>query len=293
MPLFASDHDRYVRMRPMKKNVFIPAAGIITAIVIGYAGIKTLPRFFVQRFRFRNSEILMKAPVDQESSLPLPTEIPSRLPTPALSPTPAGFSPTPTPELTSVLFELPFTSQSPLGQWEDPLQQDGCEEASIMMAISWLRNEPLGTPQENSEKIRTIGLWEIDTFGPGHDTSAQDTADRILNRYFGWKKYTVKTLNNPQQIVWELRAGNLVITPMNGQLLDNPYFTQPGPERHMVVVKGYDAQKLEFITHDPGTRHGENYRYAVSVFWEAIRDYPTGDHAPIEKEEKRMIAVSR
>lgn len=218
------------------------------------------------------------------------TQAPSAPPlTPTLSPSPA--EPTPLPELTSVLLTVPFTAQAPLGNWNDPLQQDGCEEASALMAVSWAKNQPLGTQTEVIDVIRTIGLWEIDMFGPGYDTSAQDTADRILNQYFGWENYAVKELSSPQQIARELIAGNLVITPMDGQRLGNPYFTAPGPERHMLVIKGYDAEKLEFITNDPGTRQGENYRYAISTLWDSIRDYPTGDHVPITEIEKRMIVI--
>ena len=80
---------------------------------------------------------------------------------------------------------------------------------------------------------------------------------------------------------------------MNGQKLGNPFFTAPGPERHMLVVIGYDPEKLEFITNDPGTRQGEAYRYPVNVLWLAIRDYPTGDHEPITEVVKKMIVIGR
>ena len=47
-------------------------------------------------------------------------------------------TPTSTP-IKSVYYDVPFTSQAPLAEWDDPLQQDGCEEASSLMAASWAK----------------------------------------------------------------------------------------------------------------------------------------------------------
>jgi len=102
-----------------------------------------------------------------------------------------------------------------------------------------------------------------------------------------------KSIESPQEIIQEVTAGNLVVLPVNGQILGNPFYTQPGPERHMLVVIGYDPVKLEFITNDPGTRQGESYRYSVNVLWSSIRDYPTGNHEPITRVNKNIVVVSR
>jgi hypothetical protein len=59
----------------------------------------------------------------------------------------------------------------------------------------------------------------------------------------------------------------------------------------MVVIRGYDVDTKEFITNDVGTRQGENYRYPESVLFNAIRDYPTGDHLPITGFTKSAILV--
>jgi len=78
---------------------------------------------------------------------------------------------------------------------------------------------------------------------------------------------------------------------MNGQMMHNPYFTPPGPPRHMILIRGYDANKKIFITNDPGTRNGELYEYNYDVLFNAIRDYPTGYHELINVVEKNMIVV--
>lgn len=266
----------------MIKKILFWLGGFLTLLAISFIGLSVFNQHQQEEEIFETSRQLMQ-PVTPTAT----TKTTGAKPIPTLSIT------QPTPTQTSVTQTVPFTSQAPLAEWDDPRQQDGCEEASALMAIAWAKNEPLSTPQENRDRILAISDWENKTFGPGQDTSTQDTAARILNQYFDWPNYKIVELNTPQQLVQALQKNQLIITPMNGQALNNPNFTQPGPERHMVVVIGYDAEKLEFITNDPGTRNGKSYRYPVSVFWEAIRDYPTGDHVPIKSAEKRMIIIYR
>jgi len=80
---------------------------------------------------------------------------------------------------------------------------------------------------------------------------------------------------------------------MNGQKLKNPFFTPPGPLEHMIVIIGYDYQTNEFITNDSGTKHGQNYRYKENILFEALRDYPTGNHKPIIDIQKNIIIVQK
>src|SRR4030042_6174940 len=39
--------------------------------------------------------------------------------------------------LQNVLLEALFTTQAPFGEWNDPRQQDACEEASVLIAYKW------------------------------------------------------------------------------------------------------------------------------------------------------------
>jgi hypothetical protein len=80
---------------------------------------------------------------------------------------------------------------------------------------------------------------------------------------------------------------------MNGQKLGNPYFSGAGPERHMLLVRGYDPIKKQFITNDPGTKRGENYRYSESTIMNSILVYPTGYHEPTDESLKGMIVVKK
>jgi len=90
-----------------------------------------------------------------------------------------------------------------------------------------------------------------------------------------------------------LANDGVLILPMDGQVLENPYYTEPGPERHMLVVVGYDDATEEFITNDPGTRRGAEFRYSYENIFIAMRDYPTGDVLAIETLKKSAIAVYR
>ena len=85
----------------------------------------------------------------------------------------------------------------------------------------------------------------------------------------------------------------MVLVPTNGQALGNPYYRPPGPERHYLVIKGYDSRTEEFITNDPGTKRGQDYRYKQDVLFKAIRDYSSGYHEPIKDIRKVMIVVEK
>lgn len=187
---------------------------------------------------------------------------------------------------------VPFSSQAPFANWSDQRFEDGCEEASVIMAMAWVNSETI-TPQYVNEEIISISDYEVKNYGEYNDTSAEDTAARIFKGYFSYGKVSVRNGIGGNDIKSELAKGNLVIVPMNGQKLNNPYYNPPGPIEHMLVVVGYDATTKEFITNDPGTRHGEGYRYAEDIFEKALQDYPTGNHLPITEIKAAMIVVAK
>jgi hypothetical protein len=161
------------------------------------------------------------------------------------------------------------------------------------MAISWARDETLGSPQNTLDKLKDISFWQQQNFDNATDTSAKDTLDRIIRGYFDYQSAQLLNPISPNDLIKALAKGQLIIAPMNGRLLGNPHFTSPGPERHMLVIVGYDPNTNEFITNDPGTRMGENYRYQEQVLWQAIRDYITGDHQPITIDQKVVILIEK
>lgn len=191
-----------------------------------------------------------------------------------------------------VVLDVPFTSQAPEANWDDDRFQDGCEEASVIMAMAWVKGEKI-TKSSATQAILALAQYQQDNYNNYHDTNAADTASRLLAGYYQYDNFVVKNKVSLADLKEQLALGNLVLVPTDGQRLGNPYYTPPGPETHMLVVKGYDPETNEFITNDPGTKRGEGYRYKVSILIDAILDYPTGYHEPVVGQPKAMIIVKK
>jgi hypothetical protein len=192
---------------------------------------------------------------------------------------------------TRVLLNVPFTSQAPNGNWSDPRQEDGCEEASIYMAWLWIQGKSTSA-SEAEQAILDMSDFETKNYGNYNDLNAQDTA-KLMQDYYGYKKLLVKIEPTLDDIFTELSNGHLVLVPTNGQRLGNPHYKQPGPTTHMLVVKGFDSVKQVFITNDPGTQFGNGYEYKYETLYNAIINYPSGDHEDQTGQPKAMIVVTK
>ena len=190
-----------------------------------------------------------------------------------------------------VLLDVPFTVQAPFGGWADERQDYGCEEASILMAMRWARGETLTAAQAEQEII-AISEFEKEQYGDFHDTSAQDTL-KVMKAYFKYENAFVQFDIGTEDIKAELAKGNVVIVPIDGRNVGNPYYTPPGPPKHKIVIRGYDDATQEFITNDPGTKRGEGYRYGYDVLEGALLDYPTGINEPITEIKTAMIVIKK
>lgn len=192
----------------------------------------------------------------------------------------------------TIVQAVPFTAQAPLAQWSDKRQQDGCEEAAAAMAMAWVKGEKGKSKAEWRTEILAISDFEKKEYGEYRDISLKDIKAWIFTAYYDYDGVSLKTIGSADEIREELEKGKLVLAPMNGRQLKNPYFTAPGPERHMVLIKGYDYATKQFISNDPGTRRGEDYRYPAKVIFKAIRAYTTGYHGPFAKIPKQVLVVS-
>ncbi len=188
--------------------------------------------------------------------------------------------------------EVPFTSQAPFGDWKDQRQQDGCEEASALMAVAWARGEALDLARAEKE-IEAMSDYLLEEYGEYRDLHVADVIEWIFSDYFDFGGASLIENASLEDIILELQAGHLVLAPADGRALKNPYFTPPGPERHMLVLRGYDPLKKEFITNDPGTRRGRAYRYDQDLLYAAIMVYPTGYHEAVEGRPKDVIVVGK
>jgi hypothetical protein len=190
-----------------------------------------------------------------------------------------------------VLLAVPFTSQAPLGNWQDVREQNGCEEASLLMAMAWVKDEEL-TPEYVQREIKNMSDYHLQAHGHFHDLSNADTLN-LLNEYFNYFKARLVENVMADDIKKELAQNRIVIVPINGELIGNPYYQTPGPINHKIVVVGYDDSQQEFITHDPGTSQGENYRYSYKILEESLADYPTGLHEQFKERKTSMIVVEK
>jgi len=193
----------------------------------------------------------------------------------------------------NINFSVPFTSQAPLFEWKDARQQDACEETSVLMAMAWVKNEKNKTKTAWRDAIITLANWEQKKYGEHRDTAPTDVVERLFKKYFNYEDVAIKTVSGAADILKELEKGNLVLVQTNGQKLKNPNFTGLGPERHMLLIKGYDYQKKEFIVNDPGTRRGADYRYPEKIIFSALRSYKTGNKLAFGPLKREMIVISR
>lgn len=199
-------------------------------------------------------------------------------------------------ETKNINIAVPFTTQAPLIKWDDPRQQDGCEEAVSVMAMAWVKGEGLKTKISAAEfetRILALSDFQAEKYGEFRDTSLSDMETWIFKDYFSHDRTEIKTVATTSDIISALEAGKIILLPMAGRELKNPNFKAPGPLTHMILIKGYDYQTREFVTNDPGTRLGADYRYPAERIYAAIWVYPTGYHQETATREKAMLVVSR
>lgn len=199
-------------------------------------------------------------------------------------------------DLKKTKLDVPFVVQAPFGNWRDPIFQDACEEASIVMVMSWINNVKTISSQDAQSKILDIVNFENKTFGYNADTDVFDVQKIFLN-HFGLQNVTVKENITLEDLINEVEKGNAILVPAFGQVLANPNYTPPGPTAHMLVIIGYDPLAKKFITNDPGTKRGAAYQYDQNILFDSIWDYPSGRGEPAKpikgQMKKAMIVVSK
>jgi len=165
---------------------------------------------------------------------------------------------------------VPFTSQAPEGNWAEPWQ-NACEEASIVMIQNFYENEQL-TIDKARQQILDIFKLKKATAPASKDESMERVAEIINSGELIWK---ARVVNDPslEAIKTELAANRPIIAPVYAPLLNNPNYVGAGPSYHVIVITGYDDVTSEFITHDPGTEAGKNYRYSYDSLLAALHDY--------------------
>ncbi|MFA5126843.1 MAG: C39 family peptidase [Patescibacteria group bacterium] len=169
---------------------------------------------------------------------------------------------------------IPFTSQAPTANWNQPFQ-DACEEASVLMAVYYYENRKFPSSADVEKIILDLVQWQIDHWGVHKNMPVAEVADFAQN-YYGYQTEIVNDLTI-DKIKQYLQAGRPVIVPANGKKLANPNFRNGGPLYHMLVIKGFADDK--FITNDPGTRKGADFIYTQANLMGAIADWGEDQNA--------------
>ena len=185
----------------------------------------------------------------------------------------------------SIDLNVPFAPQAPFGIW-DELHNNACEEAALIMVHYFKKGEKL-TKEKMEEEIKNLIDWQIKNFGAHKDLDLNELK-KIAENYYGYKKIKVVEIKNIDEIKKAVSKGNPVIVPAAGRLLNNPFYRRPGPYYHMLVIRGYNKNKI--ITNDPGTKRGEKYIYSEKIVFQAIHDWP-GEGKDILEVEKRMLII--
>ena len=186
----------------------------------------------------------------------------------------------------SINLAVPFTPQAPHANWDMPYQE-ACEEASLSIAHAYYEGVTAGviSAEVADEELIQMIDFEEETLGFDPDISAQETVE-LIKAYYGYDRVDILTNPTIEELQEQLAAGRPVIVPAAGQLLENPYFTAPGPLYHMLVLRGYTSDY--FITNDQGTRRGDGYLYPFETIMQAMHDWNDGD---VKNGEKVVIVI--
>jgi hypothetical protein len=171
-----------------------------------------------------------------------------------------------------VNLKVPFTSQAPDGNWSEPWQ-NACEEASIVMINNFYTDQNLSREKAKEEILHAFRIKES-RFGISLDENAERMVN-VINLFYPWEAYVV---SNPsvEDIKKEIAYGRPIILPAYGSALKNPFFRSEQLDYHVLVISGYDDVTQEFITQDPGTRHGLDLRYSFDTIITAMHDFVPG-----------------
>jgi len=181
---------------------------------------------------------------------------------------------------------VPFTSQAPTGVW-DKFHDEACEEASLVMAHYYLDKRDVVFSKEAEKDLQYIGS-KMKSGGVADLTIEEVKAD--AENIYGYKNWRIIDKPGVQDMEKELSQGNIIIIPLAGREIGNPYYRSPGPLYHMLVISGYDNKKGVFITQDPGTKRGKNFEYKFNVLIKANHDFP-GDENKIDQGVTKILLV--
>lgn len=178
------------------------------------------------------------------------------------------------------LIDVPFTSQAPEKNWDQPWQ-DACEEAAVLMLDAYYKGYDL-SPLFAKDEILKMIEWEK---GQGWGNSLEiERVGELVGEYVFKTQNAINKTQRKVMIVEDptvedikkfIANGQPVLAMADGKVLPNPHFRNGGPVYHALVIRGYT--ETEFITNDPGTQFGKGFRYKYDDLLDAIHDWNGGD----------------
>lgn len=252
---------------PLRRRTFFSVAFLVLGwgALVGWTQRASLHGWFLER-PFRT-----ELPSAQSAAATaLVPEQPPASPVQRAAPTPAAPISTPA-SARAVNLAVPFAPQAPTANWAEPYQ-DACEEAAIIMIERFFRGASLSLPEMDAEILRMVKFQE-ERYGFFKSSNAAETA-RLAEAFYPHLSARVAYDATADDIRGALAQGSPVLALVNGRKLGNPFYTQPGPERHALVIKGVTGGK--FITNDPGTRRGADFVYPIPTVLNALEDYDGG-----------------
>lgn len=189
----------------------------------------------------------------------------------------------------STSHSVPNFTQAPTGNWADPRQKYGCEEASILMALSWATGRGFSAEDLETEIRGMADFEEKAMLGFHHDTSAADTA-KLMQEYYGYANVTLAENVTTADLKNRLAGGAILLVPVDLSKFGKKYYKIP-VARHMIVVKGFDESSGEFLVNDP--MFWQEKRVAESALAKALRDYPSGINRKVTTTKTAMVVVMR
>ncbi len=251
-------------------------AGIITALLlVGGAG-AWIARENIAHFA-QQATLPKAMPYEEKNT---PTASPQKIKTVSGTTTPPTTAPVKAALPAEANLAVPFTAQAPNANWEDPYGEL-CEEASALMAVSYLTKKDIPNAAFADKALLAVKDFEEKKFGYYKDTTAEETAT-VIREHFGYKNIEVKQNPTITDIKQAIAGGRVVIVPVAGREIGNPFFHAPGPLYHMLVIKGYTSAG-KFISNDPGTRRGADFLYDQDRIMKAIHDWRTDQNIDLGK----------
>lgn len=184
---------------------------------------------------------------------------------------------------------VPFTSQAPEKNWDQPWQ-DACEEAAILMLDAYYKEYNLSPLFAKDELLKMVAFEEEKNWGGSIEIEkVKHVAEFYMENTLETGNWELDILENPtvNQIKRFVAKGHPVYVVAYGKELPNPHFVNGGPEYHALVIRGYTD--TTFITNDPGTQFGENFEYNYNELINAIADWNGGN----PKEGRSVIMVMK